>query len=336
MLGFLLVGLIAFTPNSSLKIEFVDTEGGGATLIITPTGESILIDCGNPGNRDAERIAKAAKKLGLERIDHLVVTHWHLDHYGGAGTLTRKIPVVKFWDRGIPESLPDDLTNFPVLIAAYKEVSRGKRTTLKAGDVLPLKQKEGSPPVKLSCVCASGVVRKDIKAPLGASETPSLREPDPSDNALSLGFVLEYGDFRFLDLGDLTWNKESLLVYPKDLLGRIDVYQSTHHGLEVSNHPDLMKQVSPTIAVFNNGPRKGAHPRVIRDLRRMENFEEIFQLHKNLTAPDSDNAPSTHVANPSEACEALGINIEVDAAAKKYIVKVGDQPKEHRFSVNKK
>ncbi len=336
MLGFLLVGLVAIIPNATLKIEFVDTEGGGATLIITPAGESILIDCGNPGNRDAERIAKAAKKLGLERIDHLVVTHWHLDHYGGAGSLTRKIPVGRFWDRGIPDSLPEDLTNFPVLIAAYKEVSRGKRTTLKAGDFLPLQQKQGSPSVKLGCVCASGVVRLDAKAPEGALNAPGQREPDPSDNALSLGFVLEYGDFRFLDLGDLTWNKESLLVYPKDLLGRIDVYQSTHHGLEISNHPDLMKQVRPTIAVFNNGPRKGAHPRVIRDLRRLEHFEGIFQLHKNLTAPDSDNAPSTHVANPSESCEALGINIEVDGEAKQYIVKVGNQAKEHRFAVKPK
>jgi len=336
MIGFLLLGLATIVPSQTLKIEFVDSEGGGSTLIVTPTGESILIDCGNPGNRDAERIAKAAKKLSLERIDHLVVTHWHLDHYGGAGTLVRKIPVNHFWDRGIPDSLPDDPTNYPVLIAAYKEVSKGKRTTLKAGDTVPLRQTESGPRVRLSCVCGSGVPKIDSKAPAGTSVKPPQMEPDPSDNAMSLGFVLEFGDFRFLDLGDLTWNKESLLVYPSNLLGKIDAYQSTHHGLEVSNHPDLMKQISPTIAIFNNGPRKGAHPRVIRDLRRLDHFEQIFQIHKNITAPDSDNAPSTHVANPTEKCQALGINLEVDSNANNYTVRVGDQPKEHRFPVSKK
>jgi hypothetical protein len=97
-----------------------------------------------------------------------------------------------------------------------------------------------------------------------------------------------------------------------------------------------MKQISPTIAIFNNGPRKGAHPRVIRDLRRLDHFEQIFQIHKNITAPDSDNAPSTHVANPTEKCQALGINLEVDSNANNYTVRVGNQPKEHRFPVSKK
>ncbi|MEI6772716.1 MAG: MBL fold metallo-hydrolase, partial [Planctomycetota bacterium] len=81
---FILV-LTSSTIASELRIFFVDVEGGAATLIITPAGESLLIDCGNPGKRDAERIHKVAtEKAGLKAIDHLFITHWHLDHYGGA------------------------------------------------------------------------------------------------------------------------------------------------------------------------------------------------------------------------------------------------------------
>jgi len=336
MLPLLLFGLAQLAPAEGLKVQFVDVEGGAATLIVTPAGESILIDCGNPGTRDAERIAKACKELNLERIDHLFITHWHLDHYGGVNTLAAKIPIMKFHDRGIPESFPEDAGNFPVLIGFYKEASKGKRETVQAGDIIPLKQTENGPKVELACVCASGSVRKSPVFGPGPKNQPQQQQPDPSDNAKSLGFVLSFGNWRFLDLGDLTWNKESLLVYPNDVVGRIDVYQSTHHGLEVSNHPDLMKQVRPTVAVFNNGSRKGGHPRVMGELRRIEGFGDIFQMHKNLGAPDSENAPPTHVANASGNCQALGIRITVDDDAKNYGVKVGDQPKVHRFKTNEK
>src|SRR5438046_2448264 len=95
-------------PARGLDIRFIDTEGGAATLIVTPAGESILIDCGNPGSRDAERIHKAATAAGLEAIDHLIITHWHSDHYGGALRLTKLMPVRNFYDRGIPDQLDED------------------------------------------------------------------------------------------------------------------------------------------------------------------------------------------------------------------------------------
>src|SRR5436853_6839987 len=81
-----------------LDITFVDTEGGAATLIVTPAGESVLIDCGNPGNRDAERIHKAATAAGLTRIDHLIITHCHLDHYSGVERLAKLIPIGNYYD----------------------------------------------------------------------------------------------------------------------------------------------------------------------------------------------------------------------------------------------
>ena len=92
-------------PKRGLDIYFIDTEGGAATLIVTPAGESVLIDCGNPGPRDAERIHKAAAEVaGLKSIDHLAITHWHTDHYGGAEQLSNLMPIHHFYDRGIPRN----------------------------------------------------------------------------------------------------------------------------------------------------------------------------------------------------------------------------------------
>src|SRR4051794_5443918 len=86
-----------------LEIYFVDTEGGAATLVVTPAGESVLIDCGNPGARDAERIHRVATgQAGLKAIDHLIITHWHSDHYGGVARLTQLLPVHHFYDHGVP------------------------------------------------------------------------------------------------------------------------------------------------------------------------------------------------------------------------------------------
>src|SRR5207302_10929396 len=104
-------------PSRGPNLYFVDTEGGAATLIVTPAGESVLIDCGNPGPRDAGRIYHAATKLaGLKAIDHLIITHWHVDHYGGIERLARLMPVRHFYDRGIPDKLAEDRTNFPIPI----------------------------------------------------------------------------------------------------------------------------------------------------------------------------------------------------------------------------
>jgi beta-lactamase superfamily II metal-dependent hydrolase len=261
-----------------LQIYFVDTEGGAATLILTPAGESVLIDCGNPGARDGDRIAKAAADAGIKAIDHLLITHWHTDHYGGVARLSQRLPIHHFYDRGIPDKLAEDPQNFALLIQAYRQATGGKSATLHAGDEVPLKQAPGAPAFRLLCLCASGEVLPDKP---GAAENPAARAhkpqpPDPSDNAKSLGFLLSYGGFRFLDLGDLTWNVEYKLVHPTDKIGPVDVYQSTHHGLEISNNPVIIQTVQPRVAIFNNGPRKGGHPSVLATLRRLPGLQAIY------------------------------------------------------------
>jgi beta-lactamase superfamily II metal-dependent hydrolase len=327
--------LSAADKKRGLDVYFVDTEGGAATLIVTPAGESILIDCGNPGSRDAVRIHRTAtENAGLKAIDHFIVTHWHTDHYGGIAHLVKRMPVRKFYNRGIPDTLEEDPGNFPVLIRAYKTAAAGKWTTLKVGDEIKLTQAADTLPVKLQCICGNQEVLPDKP---GAPMNPVAKEhkaqpPDPTDNARSLGFILSFGKWRFLDLGDLTWNIEHKLVSPTDKIGLIDVYQVTHHGLEISNNPVLIKTVQPRVAIFNNGPRKGGHPMVTSTLRRIPGIDGIYQMHRNLTATDAENADADMIANDARKKEAGNvIHLAVAGDAKSYTVTVGSKGKARTY-----
>ena len=90
--------------RTTLDIYVIDVEGGNATLLVPPSGESLLIDTGNAAPeaaiRDAERIMAAAQDARLAQIDHLIVTHWHNDHFGGLAELAKRIPIRHFIDHG--------------------------------------------------------------------------------------------------------------------------------------------------------------------------------------------------------------------------------------------
>lgn len=341
--SFLLVFACNLAPAADaprgLDVYFIDTEGGAATLLVTPAGETVLIDCGNPGPRDAERIHKVVtEQAGLKAIDHLVITHWHADHYGGVDRLARLLPILHYYDHGIPESLAEDPRNFPTLIAAYKAASKGKSKTLKPGDEITLKQAAGAPPLRLACLCGSGEVIPD-KA--GAPENPTAKDHKPksedkSDNARSLGFLVTYGDFRFLNLGDLTWNIEHKLIHPSDKIGPVDVYLTSHHGQDSSNNPVMIQTVRPRVAICNNGSRKGAHASVTATLRRVPGIQAIYQLHRNLTVGAQENADPEYIANAEEKCQGESIRLGVAADAKSYTVTVGSKGKPRSYETRGK
>lgn len=335
-LAFIAGNALGGEKSRTLDIYFIDTEGGAATLLVTPRGESVLIDCGNPGARDAERIHKvASEQAGLKALDHLVITHWHGDHYGGAARLSQLLPIKNWYDHGIPESLSEDRTNFPNMIQAYKTASAGKSRALRPGDTLTLRQPDGQPPLAMKCLCSSGDViaePADAKAnPVAAEHKPQAE--DTSDNARSLGFLINFGDFRFLDLGDLTWNIEYKLVHPSDKIGPVDVYQVTHHGLESSNNPVLIKTVRPRVAICNNGATKGGHPFVISTLRRVPDLQAIYQLHRNIKSSPQDNTDPEFIANSEQQCKGESIRLEVAPDARSYSVTVGSNGRPRRYEV---
>jgi beta-lactamase superfamily II metal-dependent hydrolase len=339
VLSFVTLARSGEEPPRGLDIYFIDTEGGAATLIVTPAGESVLIDCGNPGNRDAERIHEVAtKQAGLKAINHLVITHWHTDHYGGVARLSKLMPIHHYYDHGIPKELKEDPTNFPTLIEAYKIATEGKSQVLKPGDEIALDQVKSSPALKLVCVCGDGEVIPDKP---DAPENPvakehKAKEEDQTDNAKSLGFILSYGDFRFLDLGDLTWNIEYKLVHPSDKLGLIDVYQVTHHGLDISNNPVLIKTIQPRVAIYGNGARKGCAPSVTATLRRIPGLQAIYQMHKNLGVESQENTDPEFIANAEEKCQGESIKLAVAADGKSYTVTVGSKGKPKKYGTRER
>lgn len=285
-----------------LQIYFIDVEGGAATLIVTPAGESILVDTGWPGfeDRDPKRIASALAHAGAKQIDHLVTSHWHVDHYGGVEGLARLVPIRRYWDRGIPDSLSEDSARFPALIAAYRAASSGKRRTLKPGDSIPLRRR--GLPIRLDVLAGSGEVTSRGSGAAADDCRDHPRKPeDTSDNARSLALKLRVGEFDFLNCGDLTWNLEHRLVCPVNRVGKIDLYQVTHHGMDSSNNPLLLNAAQPRAAVMANGPRKGGSESVMRLLKELPGLDAWFQLHRNMALAPEQQAPQSRIANWHEA-----------------------------------
>jgi competence protein ComEC len=312
-LGIALFGTTFLTaadaPRGSLEIFFIDVQGGAATLIVTPEKESILIDSGWPGldDRDPKRIEHVLKDVaGLDHLDQLVTTHWHTDHYGGVAGLAKRVRIDHFWDRGLPDlnapggdkaEYPDGPKSDDPMGIAYRKASEGKRRALQAGDVIRSRGK-----VEILVVASGGrVIRKQGPVNPACDNVPPDLPVDGSDNARSLALKFTFGRFDFLDCGDLTWNIEKQLVCPVDQIGAIDLYQVTHHGMAISNHPTLVQTIAPTVAVMNNGPRKGGDAAAVARLLALPSLKALYQLHKNAATPPSSNTDPALIANSDPA-----------------------------------
>lgn len=324
-----LLGTAARAGN--MEIFFIDVMGGAATLIVTPERETILIDSGWPGlgDRDPQRIEFVLKNVvHSEDLDHLVTTHWHRDHFGGVEGLARRVTVHHYWDRGLPDpQAPDnDKAAYPdgprpddPLGTAYAKTSAGKRKALKPGDTIPLR---GT--TDMVVLASGGQVIERLKDPENplCADAPSDMKPDPSDNARSLAFRVRLGKFDFLDCGDLTWNVEKKLVCPTDKIGPIDLFQVTHHGMAISNHPTLVKTIAPTVAIMNNGPRKGGDAATVKLLRSISSIQALYQLHKNAATGPGDNTDPALIAN-TDAAGGQFIRVVVPPDGSRFEVGIG-------------
>ena len=305
---------LATAANKTVEFYFVDVEGGQATLIVTPNKESVLVDAGWPGfdKRDAHRIMLAAKKAGVKKIDYLVTTHFHLDHVGGVQQLAEMMPVITFVDHG------DNRETGPPaerLTKSYLEaIKTGKRLTVKPGDKLPLKN------VDIEILTADGNItnRTGKTNPLCAN--PKMKEEDPSENARSVGFLLTYGKFKFVDLGDLTWNKELDLACPVNRIGEVDLYLTTHHGSDQSGAQELVHALKPKVAIMNNGAKKGGSASAWQIVKASPGLQDMWQVHFALAGGKENNVQDMFIANTDEVGTEHYLHVSAEATGKFEVI----------------
>ena len=308
----LLLGLCALTcAAQELRVYAIDVEGGKATLYVSPSGQSMLVDAGYRGfqNRDADRIVAAAKAAGVTQIDYLVITHYHADHVGGVPQLAAKMPIRNFVDHGKNfETVKDTGEVYGNYLAAR---AKGRHIVVKAGDRIPIAGLE------VQVVTASGKeTRKPLPGagqpnPLCASDRPIV--PDKGENSRSIGMVIAFGKFRLVDLGDLYWNQEHDLACPNNLLGTVDVYMTTHHAKKTSGAPAMVQALGPKAAIMNNGPKTGGAEPSWQTIHESPGTPDIWQLHYALNNDAAHNAPDEFIANRSEVCTGNWIRLTAKA-----------------------
>jgi competence protein ComEC len=281
----------------TLDLYLVDVEGGNATLFVSPSGESLLIDTGNGGaaaTRDADRIMAAVNDAGLKQIDRLITTHYHGDHFGAMVELAGRIPIRHFIDHG-PNVQPNAATD-AFLQGAYAGLyAKGQHTVVKPGDRIQMGGLDGR------VVTSAGDV---LKAPLSSAGAPNPycaafkpQAADATENAQSVGTHWTFGRFRALHLGDLTWNKEFDLMCPSNRLGEIDLFVVSHHGQPSSNSEVLVHAIRPRVALVNNGTRKGGQPDAMRVLYAAPGLEDVWQLHFSSLSGQEHTVPGLFIAN---------------------------------------
>ena len=299
LVPFLCLPWATAASSTSLKIYFVDVEGGQSTLFVTPTGQSLLVDTGWPGfnGRDADRIVAAAKDAGLSKIDYVLITHFHMDHVGGVPQLAERFPIGTFIDHGENRETTDQPT-MQVWQAYQKLLQSGKykHIVAKPGDKLPITG------IDAVVVSADGnLISKPL--PGAGGENPSCKgaeqsTADTTENSRSLGFLATFGKLRILDLGDLTKDKEWGLMCPENKLGKVDIYVVSHHGWEQSGSPQLVDGLAPRVAIMDNGAKKGGSPGPWEVIEKSPRLENLWQLHYSEEGGSTHNVAAEFIANP--------------------------------------
>jgi competence protein ComEC len=298
--------LVAAQPPGSkpLDIYVVDMEGGKAALFVSPTGQSLLVDSGNPGGRDTDRIMEVVNQAGLKQIDFLISTHYHVDHIGGLAELVKRIPVGTFIDHGPSVEPREQVQGFQ---AIYAELyGKAKHLVAKPGDKVPITG------LDWRIVTSAGA---SLKTPLPgggkpnpecAKFTPKEMNPE-DDNGQSIGSVVTLGQFRLADFGDLLWNREQELMCPNNPIGTVDLYLVSHHGLDQSGSPVLVHALQPRVAVMQNGTRKGAGAQAMPTMRTSPGLEDIWQLHWSYIAGIEQNSAGAFIANVEDNATIAGV-----------------------------
>ena len=300
----LLVSTLAFAKDT-LEIYWIDVEGGAATLIVTPDNETILMDAGWAGydDRDPKRIADVLEnEVGKKELDYFITSHFHADHAGGVPALSKLVSIKKYVDHGDSVEIGWN-ERADVLWQNYLAVAKGNRMQVGPGERLRLKNTEFT-----FVAAGSKFLSKPIvdRGPNVACRDAAQREVDKGENGKSVGFMIRMGNFEFLDLGDLTWNYEIETACPSNVFGEIDLYQVTHHGMNMSGAPAHIAAIQPLVAVMNNGHRKGGRPETYELLTSTPSLQDLWQVHRALETDEAHNTDESQIANLVETKDCKG------------------------------
>jgi beta-lactamase superfamily II metal-dependent hydrolase len=307
----------ALSAAKTLDMYVIDVEGGKSLLLVSPSGQSMVIDTG--GGREVNRIVEACKAAGVKQIDYMVVSHYDGDHVGGVPALEARVPMVTFVDHGANVQLND--SGYTKNVDAYMALAaKGKHIVVKAGDRIPIKGFDAL------VVMAAG---KAITAPLkgagqpnpacdttprkvwGLDERGILDNHDTNENSQAITLLVTYGRFRMLDPADLTWNKDRELFCPVNRVGTVDLYMTANHGMNNANSPVMVHALRPRVVIADNGARKGATAETFQTVESSPGLEDYWQAHYLIAGGEKANTKPDYIANIEGSPDGKWIKISV-------------------------
>jgi beta-lactamase superfamily II metal-dependent hydrolase len=286
-----------------LRIYWIDVEGGASTLVVTPSGDILLADAGWTGTRDVNRIvAVLEKEVGRKQIDYFVATHYHVDHVGGVPALAAAVPIAAFLDHGASVEGGADFTRY------QGAIGNAKRVTVQAGMRMAL----GA--VEITIVSAAGKVVDPLASAAANPACPGPQKTDePDEDPQSVGFLARYGKFDFVDLGDLTWGVESRLACPMNRLGAVEIFQTSQHGSNESNAPQLVHGLQPLVVVMNNGATKGGSASTFGVIKASPGLKDLWQVHLASNVPADMQTEEGLIANAGGPDQAHWLRATIEA-----------------------
>ena len=198
---------------------------GDSCLVVFPDGQTMLIDGGMSAYSPV--LAENLRRLGVEKLDYVVISHRHNDHTGGLWDILKAFPVGKVLYNGV---VNDNWSNPQRLEEALKK-QKLTGQILSAGDSFTV-----------------GDVSVRLLWP-DKSEVGNSYDTSTELNNLSLVMRFDWGEFSALFTGDLYKKGErDLLKVCADELD-VDLVKIPHHGEDTSSSADFGEAVSAQIAV---------------------------------------------------------------------------------------
>jgi beta-lactamase superfamily II metal-dependent hydrolase len=307
----------ALAAAKTLDMYVIDVEGGKSLLLVSPSGQTMIIDAG--GGRDAGRVVEACKALGVKKIDYMVVSHYDGDHVGGVPALAAQVPIVTFVDHGANVQLdnPGYLKNVDAYLAL---AAKAKRLSVKAGDRIPIKGFDA-----LVVMAAGKAITEPLKGAgqpnpacdttprkvWGLDERGILDNHDTNENSQAITLLVTYGKFRMLDPADLTWNKDRELMCPINRVGTVDLFMTANHGMDNANSPVMVHALRPRVVIADNAARKGATAATFQTVESSPGLEDYWQAHYVIAGGEKANVKPDYIANIEGSPDGKWIKVSV-------------------------